>query len=138
MRHFLEYRRASYDLILEAESKASVTLDPETECWVVHTFARYMETPHIPTDTIAIKMMTAVGESGEVRKQHLQTIAEECVLIDGLELNSRRWPTKTYYRDMGVLALEHRAWADRPPELFYERIAHYFNDISKVLHKLKP
>jgi hypothetical protein len=96
-----------------------------------------MEKPNIPTDTIAIKMLTSVSETGEIRKQHLQEIAEECILIDGLELNSRRWPTKHYFSDMGKLALEHRAWTDRPPELFFERIAHEFGNISKVLHQIK-
>lgn len=138
MRHFLEYRRASYDLILEAESKASVFLDSEVEAWTVNMFARYMETPHIPTDAIAIQLMSALNESGEVKRQHLEKVAEECVLVDGLELNKRRWPSGTYYREMGRMAFSERAWLDRPPELFYERLAYYLTDISKVLHKLKP
>jgi hypothetical protein len=137
MKHWMTYVKAAYEVILEAEGRASVNLEHEVEAFVVHTFARYMEQPHIPTDAIAIKMMTSVNETGELRKQHLQEIAQECMLIDGLELNSRRWPSKTYYSDMGKLALEHRAWTDRPPELFYERLAYEFGNISKVLHKVK-
>lgn len=138
MKHFLEYRKASYDLILEAESKAGVFLDNEVEAWTVNMFARYMETPHIPTDAIALQLMSALNQRGEIKKQHLEKVAEECVLVDGLELNTRRWPSKNYYRDMGRIAFEQRAWLHRPPELFYERLAYYLNDISKVLHKLKP
>ena len=133
----MPYVKAAYEVIMIAEERASVSLEHEVEAFVVHTFARYMERPNIPTDAIAIKLMTTVGEKGELRKQHLQEIAEECILIDGLELNSRRWPSKNYYSDMGKLALEHRAWTDRPPELFYERLAHEFGNISKVLHKVK-
>lgn len=137
MKHWMEYVKASYDLIMEAESRSNVLLDHEVEAWTVHTFARYMERPHIPTDAIAIKMMTTVAETGAIRKQHLQEIAEECILIDGLRLNSRRWPSPNYYRDMGRLACEHRAWTDRPPELFYERVAHYYDDISRVLQGIR-
>lgn len=129
--------KAAYEVIMIAEEKSSINLEHEVEAFVVHTIARYMEQPNIPTDSIGIKLMTAVSESGEIRKQHLQQIAEECLLIDGFELNSRRWPSKSYYSDMGKLALEHRAWTNRPPELFYERVAHDFTKISRLLHSVK-
>lgn len=137
MQHWMTYVKAAYEVIMLAEEKSSINLEHEVEAFVVHTFARYMERPNIPTDAIAIKMMNTVSETGELRKQHLREIAEECILIDGLELNSRRWPSKNYYSDMGKLALEHRAWSDRPPDLFYERLAYEFNNISKVLNTIK-
>jgi hypothetical protein len=137
MNHWMTYVKAAYEVIMMAESKSSVILDHETEAFVVHTFARYMEQPNIPTDVIAIKMMTAVSERGEKQKHAFQQIAEECLLINGLELNSRRWPTKNYYSDMGKLALEHRAWVDRPPELLYEKIAYQFDNISRMLHSIR-
>lgn len=137
MKYWMDYVRAAYEVILDAEAKSSINLDHEVEAYVVHTFARYMEQPNIPTDAIAIKLMNAVSESGELRKKHLEQIAEECILIDGLSLNSRRWPSKSYYHDMGRIALENRAWADRPPELFYERIAHELNNISRILNTVK-
>lgn len=137
MQHFMTYVKAAYEVIMLAENKSNINLEHEVEAFVVHTFARYMEQPNIPTDAIAIKMMTAINENGEIKKVHFQQIAEECILIDGLELNSRRWPSKNYYRDMGRLALEHRAWIDRPPELFYEKLAYYFDEISNVLHNVR-
>lgn len=137
MQHWMTYVKAAYEVIMLAEEKSSINLEHEVEAFVVHTFARYMERPNIPTDAIAIKMLTTVNETGELRKKHLQEIAEECILIDGLDLNSRRWPNKTYYRDMGKLALEYRAWTDRPPELFYERISSEMTNISRILHTIK-
>lgn len=137
MKHFLEYRRASYDLIMGAESVAGITLDNDVEAWTVHTFARYMDNPYIPSDTIATRMLRAVGESGEVRKLQLQTIAEECLLIDGLQLNHGRWPSRHYYRDMGTLACEHRAYTSRPPEIMWERIAQEWPIVCRVLEKLR-
>lgn len=137
MQHWMTYVKAAYEVIMLAEEKSSINLEHEVEAFVVHTFARYMERPNIPTDAIAIKMLTTVNETGELRKKHLQEIAEECILIDGLDLNARRWPNKTYYLDMCKLALEHRAWTDRPPELFYERVSSELPNISRILHTIK-
>jgi hypothetical protein len=137
MKHFLTYVKHSYQVILEAEARTHINLEEEIEAFVVHTFAKYMEKPNIPTDAIAIKMLTTVNEIGDIRKNHFQEIAEECLLIDGLKLNTRRWPSKSYFKDMGILALENRAYSDRPPELMYERIANQFDKMSYVLNNLR-
>lgn len=133
----MDYVKASYEVILFGEAKAGINLEHEIEAFVVHTFARYMENPNIPSDAIAIQLMSSLNKTGEIRKQHLQKVAEECILIDGLELNSRRWPSQNYFVEMGKVALGYRAYAQRPPELFYEQIARNLNDISKVLHRIK-
>lgn len=133
----MDYVKASYEVIMYGESKSGIILDHEVEAFVVHTFARYMENPQIPTDSIAIQLMDSLNKTGETRKQQLQKVAEECILIDGLELNSRRWPSQTYFVDMGKVALGYRAYANRPPELFYENVAKNLSKISKVLHKIK-
>lgn len=133
----MDYVKASYEVILYGEGKAGINLDHEIEAFVVHTFARYMENPNIPSDAIAIQLMSSLNKTGEIRKQHLQKVAEECILIDGLDLNSRRWPSQNYFVDMGKVALGYRAYAERPPELFYEQVAKNMNNISKVLHRIK-
>lgn len=137
MRYWMDYVKASYEVILYGESKAGINLEHEVEAFVVHTFARYMENPNIPTDAVAIQLMGSLNKTGELRKQQLQKVAEECILIDGLELNSRRWPSQNYFTDMGKIALGYRAYAERPPELFYETIAKNLGNISKVLHGVK-
>ena len=133
----MDYVKAGYEVILIAEERASINLEHEVEAFVVHTFARYMEQPNIPTDAVAIQLMESMQLTGDIRRRQLQKIAEECILIDGLELNKRRWPSNSYFCDMGKLALEYRAYSSRPPELFYEKIAHQFNTISRVLHNVK-
>lgn len=133
----MDYVKASYEVILYGESKAGINLEHDVEAFVVHSFARYMENPKIPTDAIAIQLMSSLNKTGEIRKQQLQKIAEECILIDGLELNSRRWPNQNYFVEMGKIALGYRAYAERPPELFYETVAKNMNNISKVLHRIK-
>lgn len=137
MKHFLTYVKHSYQVILDAESRTHINLEHDIEAFVVHTFAKYMEQPNIPTDAIAIKMLKTVSETGDIRKSHFQEIAEECLLIDGLKLNTRRWPSQKYFKDMGVLALEHRAYSERPPELMYERIANKFEEMSYILNNIR-
>jgi hypothetical protein len=137
MKHFLTYVKHSYQVILDAESRTKINLEHDIEAFVVHTFAKYMEQPNIPTDAIAIKMLKTVSETGDIRKSHFQEIAEECLLIDGLKLNSRRWPSQKYFKDMGVLALEHRAYSERPPELIYEKIAYKFEEMSYILNNIR-
>jgi hypothetical protein len=141
MKHFLEYRKASYELVMLGECKANVNLPHEIEAYVVHAFAKYMEQPTLVADsingTIAIKMLQAVNKSGELRKQELENVAQECMLIDGLKLHQSRWLSSGYYRDMGILALEHRTYSTRPPETFYIDIAKHFGLITTVLKQIK-
>ena len=137
MKYWMDYVKASYEVILYGESKAGINLEHEVEAFVVHTFARYMENPRIPTDAIAIQLMESLNKTGDTRKQHLQKVAEECILIDGLDLNCRKWPSQNYFVDMGKVALGYRAYSERPPELFYETVAKNMNNISKVLHRIK-
>jgi len=135
--HWMTYVKHSYDVIIEAEHRANIMLQHEVEAYLVHLFARYIDKPDISNEPVAITLMESLNKVGEARKQHLDKVAEVCILIDGLELNRRRWPSDSYYTDMGVMALEYRAYSDRPPDLFYERIAGDFKRITTVLHKVK-
>lgn len=137
MKYFMDYVKASYEVILMGESRTGINLDHEIEAYVVHTYARYMEKPNIPTDAIAIQFMTSLSSTSEAKKKLLEKVAEECLLINGLKLNKRRWPSETYFLDMGQLALETRAFTNRPPELFYESIARQLPRISIVLDSVK-
>jgi len=136
MIHFMTYVKNAYELILSAEGRAHVNLDQELEAWLVHTLARHFENPHIPSDAAAISLMTAMQMIGENRKLALQRVAEECLLIQGFRWNNHRWPSKTYYIDMGQMALGYRAYCSRPPEKYYEHIAQNFPVISRVLNNL--
>lgn len=135
--HWMTYVKHSYDVIIEAEHRSNIVLEHEIEAFLVHLFARYIDKPNINNEPVAISLMESLSKVGEARKQHLSKVAEQCILIDGLELNRRRWPSNSYYCDMGKLALEYRAWSERPPDLFYERVAKEFNNITTILHKVK-
>ena len=133
----MTYVKSAYELVLGAEERALVNLEHDVEAYLVHTLARFWENPYIPSDAIAISLMEAMQQQGEERRNRLQKVAEECILIDGFYLNKRRWPSEKYYIDMGQLALEYRAYSTRPPDLYYHRIAEHLPVISRVLHQIK-
>lgn len=137
MKYFLTYVKHSYEVIIDAEAKTKINLEHDVEAFMVHTFAKYMEQPNIPTDAIAIQMMQTLNENNDKRKTNFQKIAEECLLINGLKLNKRKWPSENYYKDMGMLAFGYRAYTDKPPELFYEKLATQFQIMSYLLNSIK-
>jgi len=137
MQHWMTYVKHSYEVILAAEVAACVNLDPEIEAFTVHMFARHMENPLLNKEPIAIKLMEAMSIEGEAKKITLTKIAEECILIDGLKLNKAKWPSSSYFVDMGQLALGYRTYSERPPEMFYDRVARQFNTISRVIENCR-
>ena len=96
MTHWQDYIRAAYDLILESEGQSSIYLDDEVEAYIVHLFARNFTRTDIGQEPIAIKMLSGTT--------NYQPIADECLLIHSYPLKKRRWPTESYYSDMGVIA----------------------------------
>lgn len=133
MKHWQEYVKHSYDLILEAEGRSSVNLPHDVEAWMVHAFARWMEQPRILDEPVAIKFMTIMQTQGTERQHGFERVAEECMLVDGLRFNYHRWPSEFYYRDMSMMALEYRAYSERPPELFYTDLARIYPKCVRVL-----
>lgn len=95
MEHWYEYVRAAYDLILESEGQTAVYLDADVEQYIVHVFAKNFTRTDIGNEPIAIKMLTS---------NNYQPIADECLLINSMGLKRRRWPSDTYYIEMGQTA----------------------------------
>ena len=101
MKYWLDYVRHCYDLVLESEGRTDLILDHEVEAYVVHLMARNFERTDIGQVAVAIKMMQALNEGG---KSSLVEVADECLLIHSYPLKRQRWPTATYYQDMGMTA----------------------------------
>lgn len=97
--YWLEYRRVAYDLILEIEGQTSVYLNNEVEAYVVHLFATNFERTDIGETPVAIQMLTAMQTGKDY-----QPIADECLLINSFPFRRNKWPSSTYYRDMGQIA----------------------------------
>jgi hypothetical protein len=137
MNHFLTYVKHSYEVILEAENKLCINLEHNTEAYMVHLFARYLDKPNINREPVCIKIMQGATLPPTQKKVMLQAAADECLLINGLELAKSRWPTNNYYKEMGILAYDQVAYTDNPRDDFYIHLAENFNLLSRVLSKCK-
>jgi hypothetical protein len=135
MSHWLTYVRHSYEVVLEAEAKLCVNLEHNTEAYMVHLFARYMDNPLLNTEPVCIRILEGSGLPRDQKKDVMIKAADECLLIDGLSLSKKRWPNDHYYKDLGIAAYDMVANADRPPDTFYIGLAENFHLLSKVLNK---
>jgi hypothetical protein len=95
MVHWQEYVRAAYDLIIESEGLSSTFLDHEVEAYVVHLFAKNFNRTDIGDTPVAIQILST---------NNYQPIGDECLLINSFPLKKRRWPSNTYYIEMGTIA----------------------------------
>lgn len=137
MQHWMTYVRYSYEVVLEAESRVCVNLDHDTEAYLVHLVARYFDKPKFNEEPVAIKMMEGMNKPVEIKKDMLQRVGDQCLLVHSLELNKRRWPSNSYYQDMGQLAYSNVAYAHRPPDEFFEHLANRFGLLSRVLQECR-
>ena len=97
---WFDYVNVGYELITEYAYINSIKLDHNAESQIVHMFARNLRRTDIGTHPIAIQMMEAVQAND---KKALGTIGDECLLIQSFPLKKHRWPSDTYYIDMGTI-----------------------------------
>lgn len=100
-KYWFDYVKHCYDLVVESEGLTELVLDHEVEAYVVHLMARNFERTDIGTQAVALLMMQALNSGG---KDSLVTVADECLLIHSYPFKRQRWPTATYYQDMGTTA----------------------------------
>lgn len=136
MKHWFEYVRSSYELVLEAEGKSQTYLNEDIESYLVRLLAKWFDRTDIPPDTpVAILMMTAMQSSRD-RDQHLANVADICLFYDGFKIKQRRWPTLTYYQDMGTTAYG-MAYVNGRNDV-YNQLETNFKLCSKVLNGIRP
>lgn len=131
----MTYVKHAYEVVLESEAKECIHLDHDTEAYVVHLWARYIDKPLINKEPVCIKLMTSLDLPTHQKKEKLKAVGDECLLINGLKLQQKRWPSNTYYKDLGQIAFQNIAYAEYPPELFFEELAEKFDLISRILNR---
>jgi hypothetical protein len=131
------YVRESYDIVRRAECELTVNLAHEIEAYVVHLFAYYLDKPLVNTEPICIKLLESNTKPVTQRKQILKEVGDECLLINAMEWGKNRWPSDSYYADMGQMAYVNRAFAERPPEDLFDDLAYQFQTATKVLRKCR-
>jgi hypothetical protein len=129
------YVRESYDIVRRAESELTVTLAHEVEAYIVHLFAHFLDKPLVNTQPIGIKLLESTHKPITQRKALLKEIGDECLLINSMEWGKNRWPSSSYYSDIGVTAYMNRAYVERPPEAIYDELAYDFELATKILRR---
>ena len=137
MTNWETYVKESYSLIKEAEQALSITLEHNVEAYLVHLFAHFMDKPNINTEPVGIKLLTSANLPIAQRKVLLKDVGDECLLINAMEWNKRRWPSNNYYTEMGQMAYMNRAFAVRPVEDIYDDLSMEFNTVTQVLRKCR-
>lgn len=100
-KYWLDYVKHCYDLVIESEGATAITLDHDVEAHVVHLMARNFERTEIGNTAVAIMMLEAINSG---IKDNLVTVADECLLIHSYPFRRQRWPSATYYQDIGTTA----------------------------------
>jgi hypothetical protein len=100
-KHWFEYVKSCYDLVIESESRSNIILDHDVEAYVVHLMARNFERINIGNEAVAMQLLLAVNSN---RKENLLSVGDECLLIHSYPLRRNKWPSETYYKDMGTTA----------------------------------
>ena len=67
----------------------------------------------------------------------LKSAGDECLLIHSMGWGSPRWPSATYYADMGQMAYMSRAYVENPPDELFDDLAYQFPTVTKILEKCK-
>ena len=99
-KYWFEYVRSCYDLVVESEGITHEILNHEVEAHIVHLMAKNFHRTDIGEQPISLKVMEAINLRN---RDVLIDIADECLLINSYPLRRSKWPTLTYYRDMGVI-----------------------------------
>ena len=137
MTNWETYVKESYSLIKEAEAALSITLEHNVEAYLVHLFAHFMDKPNINTEPVGVKLMASANLPVAQRKVLLKDVGDECLLINAMEWNKRRWPSNNYYTEMGQMAYMNRAFVARPVEDIYDDLSMEFTIVTQVLRKCR-
>ncbi len=131
------YVRESYELIKRAENALTVNLPHDIEAYLVHLFAYYMDKPRVNTVPVGVRLLSATTMPISLRKEELKAVGDECLLINSMGWGSNRWPSQTYYLDIGQTAYMSRAYAENPPEGLFDDLAYEFATATKILGMCK-
>lgn len=131
------YVKESYDLVRRAECELTINLTHDVEAYLVHLFAYYLDKPKINTEPICIKLLESTLKPVSQRKTILKQVGDECLLINSMEWGKGKWPTTSYYADMGQMAYINRAYSGVPAESLYDDLAYEFQTATNVLRKCR-
>jgi hypothetical protein len=127
-------------LLRDAQSQTGHALDETLESYLVFVLMRCMGQRHIAANAMALELAAAAEMVGAHRRDHLQNVGDQCLLISGLfpEQAARRAVTIGYYVRLGQTAYGQLAasLSQAAAELFH-RVADGFVTLTDVLHAVR-
>ena len=126
------YIRASWEIVMECESRSQVFLDEELEAYLVHMMARNFRRRDFPPDIVCLEFARARSP------EDFRQIGDSCLFVDAWDIRRARLVGRDYYEKLGQAAYAHAATVSRPVDGLLQRIAREFSMLSRVLRGVKP
>lgn len=126
------YIRASWEIIMECESRSQVFLDAELEAYLVHMMARNFRMQNFPPEIVCLEFTRARSP------EEFRQIGDGCLFVDAWDIRRAKLVGHDYYAQMGQTAYSCAASVSRPMDRLLNRIALEFNLLSRVLRGVKP
>lgn len=136
MADWQHYVKASYEMVVIAEPNVQPELDETLESYVVHLLARNFREHSFGEKPVAITLMESMSLPGYQKRQSMAMLGDECLFIAGFEMKKRRWPSNSYYHDVGAMAYGYAAFAIPPPDPLYSHLENNFNLLGKVIRQI--
>ncbi len=99
-KYWFDYVKYCYDLVIESEGKSNLILSHDVEAYVVHLMAKNFNRLDIGDNPIGVQIL----EASNLGKYAYIAAADECLLIQSFPIKKSKWPTNTYYLEMGAIA----------------------------------
>lgn len=126
------YIRASWEIVMEGESRSRLALDDELEAYLVYMVARNFRNRDFPPDVICLEFNRAKTADD------FRQIGDSCLFVDAWEVRRAKLVDDDYYEKLGQAAYAYAAAASRPIDALFHRIAREFTQLSRVLASAKP
>lgn len=126
------YIRASWEIVMEGESRSRQYLDEELEAYLVYMVARNFRNGDFPPDVICLEFNRARTVDD------FRQIGDSCLFVDAWEVRRAKLVDDDYYEKLGQAAYAYAATASRPIDELFHRIAREFSRLSQVLAGVKP
>ncbi len=124
--------RASWEIVMEGESRSRLFLDDELEAYLVYMVARNFRNRDFPPDVICLEFNRAKTADD------FRQIGDSCLFVDAWEVRRAKLVDDNYYEKLGQAAYAYAANASRPIDELFNRIAREFTQLSRVLAGVKP
>ena len=136
MINWQDYVRASYDIVIYAEPNVQPKLDETLESYLVHMLARNFLGHSFGEKPVAISFLESSSLPGYQKKQAMSSLGDECLYISGFGLKKNKWPSKTYYSNMGSMAYGYAAISLLPMDPLYSHLENNFTLLEKVIQQI--